>query len=88
MRFRGLQQFASQVFNKKLQQLIFDDHGLLSNWHQLDTLHQMQEIGNRVAEVGPFPFSKSRFLSIKNGWTQPKEHPFFVPRVVKSQEIS
>ncbi|CAE7301598.1 unnamed protein product, partial [Symbiodinium pilosum] len=34
------------VFNKKLQQLIFDEHGLLSNWHQLDTLHQMQEIGN------------------------------------------
>ena len=35
-----------RVFNKRLQQLIFDDHGLLSNWHQLDTLHQMHEIGN------------------------------------------
>jgi len=35
-----------RAFNKRLQQLIFDDHGLLSNWHQLDTLHQMHEIGN------------------------------------------
>ena len=38
--------YGEDGFNKKLQALIFHEHGLLNNWRQLDTLHQMQEIGS------------------------------------------
>jgi len=34
------------VFNQKLQKLIFDKAGLLSTWFQLDAARQMEEVGN------------------------------------------
>eukprot|EP00438_Fugacium_kawagutii_P001740 Skav219921 [mRNA] locus=scaffold2006:164192:166462:- [translate_table: standard] len=34
------------VFNQKLQHLIFDKAGLLSTWFQLDAARQMEEVGN------------------------------------------
>ena len=49
-RAEDVQEILSKItdidaFNETLQKLVLDKSGILSDWHELDAAHQMQETG-------------------------------------------